>query len=183
MLKKLIHAITWRVKAWFLAASEILSDLIQNVIAGSMLCPRGLRIVLYRLAGNSVGKNCWLSPNCFLGPGGGRLKIGNNVFINYNNWFDLKDDILIDDGVSIAMNCQFVNGSHAIGPAEKRAGLGKQAPIVIGKGAWLGANTTVLMGVNIGAGTIVGAGSLVISDLEPNSIYVGRPAKLLRRIE
>lgn len=70
MLKKLIHAITWRVKAWFLAASEILSDLIQNVIAGSMLCPRGLRIVLYRLAGNSVGKNCWLSPNCFLGPGG-----------------------------------------------------------------------------------------------------------------
>lgn len=81
------------------------------------------------------------------------------------------------------MNCQFVNGSHAIGPAEKRAGLGKQAPIVIGKGAWLGANTTVLMGVNIGAGTIVGAGSLVISDLEPNSIYVGRPAKLLRRIE
>lgn len=81
------------------------------------------------------------------------------------------------------MNCQFVNGSHEIGPAEKRAGAGKQAPIVIGNGVWIGANTTVLMGVTIGSGTVIGAGSLIISDLEPNSIYVGRPAKLLRKIE
>lgn len=119
----------------------------------------------------------------FFRSGGGRLKIGNNVFINYNNWFDLKDDIVIGDGVAIAMNCQFVNGSHEIGPAEKRAGAGKQAPIVIGNGVWIGANTTVLMGVTIGSGTVIGAGSLIISDLEPNSIYVGRPAKLLRKIE
>ena len=109
--------------------------------------------------------------------------IGNDVFINYNNWFDLKDDIVIGDGVAIAMNCQFVNGSHEIGGTEKRAGSGKQAPIVIGKGAWIGAGTMVLMGVTIGEGTIVGGGSLVLSDVEPNSIYVGRPAKLLRRIE
>lgn len=183
MVEKLKNAFSWRVKACRVAVAEMSSDLIQNVIAGSMICPRFLRICFYRLAGNKVGKGCQLSPNCFLGPGGGRLKIGNNVFINYNNWFDLKDDIVIGDGVAIAMNCQFVNGSHEIGPAEKRAGAGKQAPIVIGNGVWIGANTTVLMGVTIGSGTVIGAGSLIISDLEPNSIYVGRPAKLLRKIE
>jgi maltose O-acetyltransferase len=115
--------------------------------------------------------------------GGGRLILGDNVFINYNNWFDLKDDIVIGSGVSIAMNCQFINGSHEIGGPEHRAAEGKQAPIVIGDGAWIGAGSTIMMGVTIGNGTIIGAGSLVLSDCEPNSIYIGRPAKLLRRIE
>lgn len=75
-----------------------------------------------------------------------------------------------------------VTDSHEIGNEEKRAGTPYFPKISIGDGCWIGANSTILGGVNIGKGTIIGAGSLVNKDCEPNSLYAGVPAKLIKRI-
>ncbi|WFU75671.1 acyltransferase [Bradyrhizobium sp. CB2312] len=50
-------------------------------------------------------------------------------------------------------------------------------PIVLGKGVWLGYRSTVLAGVTIGEGSVVGAGAVVTKDVPPNSIAIGCPAK------
>ena len=55
--------------------------------------------------------------------------------------------------------------------------------IVIGSNVWIGGSVTILPGVHIGDGCVIGAGSVVTKDTEPNSIYVGNPAKMLKRIE
>lgn len=56
-------------------------------------------------------------------------------------------------------------------------------PIKIGNNVWLGVNVTVLKGIEIGDGTIVGAGSLVLSSLPGGVIAAGSPAKVLRSLK
>lgn len=59
-------------------------------------------------------------------------------------------------------------------------GGGKVGKIIVESGCWIGANVTILPGVTIGHGCIVGAGSLVTKDCMPNGLYVGSPAKRIR---
>lgn len=107
---------------------------------------------------------------------------GGGTFINYNCWFDLGDDIEIAENCNIAMNVHFINGTHEIGDENRRAGNGITKKIVVGSGSWIGADSVIMPGVRIGKGVIVGAGSLVVSDLEDNAIYIGRPAHLHRKL-
>ena len=55
--------------------------------------------------------------------------------------------------------------------------------VTIKKGAWLGANVTVLPGVTIGENSVVAAGALVNKDVEPNSVYAGIPAKKIKELK
>ena len=57
------------------------------------------------------------------------------------------------------------------------------APITIGAGAWLGAGVTVLGGVTVGAGSVIAAGALVSGDTQPDGVYGGVPARLIRRLD
>jgi maltose O-acetyltransferase len=56
------------------------------------------------------------------------------------------------------------------------------APITIGDGAWLGARSTILPGVTIGAGAVVAAGSVVIGDVAPDVVVAGVPAVVRRQL-
>ncbi|WP_338432863.1 hypothetical protein [Limosilactobacillus fermentum] len=56
-------------------------------------------------------------------------------------------------------------------------------PIHIEKGAWLGARVSVLPGVTIGQGTIVGTKSVVTKDIPPYTVAVGNPARVIRQLE
>jgi acetyltransferase-like isoleucine patch superfamily enzyme len=55
-------------------------------------------------------------------------------------------------------------------------------PILISKGAWIGAKSVILKGVTIGEGAIVGAGSVVSKDVPPYTIVAGNPAKIIREL-
>lgn len=55
-------------------------------------------------------------------------------------------------------------------------------PITIGDNCWLGGNVIVLPGVNIGSGSVIGAGSVVTHDIPPSSLAYGNPAKVVRKI-
>ena len=68
--------------------------------------------------------------------------------------------------------------NHDVDP-DRRADM-IPAPIVIGRKVWLGAAVTVVPGVPIGDGAIVGAGAVVTRDVPANAIVAGVPAKLIR---
>lgn len=182
-MKRILNALKWKCKSFTIGLRRIISDFWLNSLAGSYLCPRSLRAVLYRITGNEIGRKAQLSPHLFLGPGKGKLHVGGGTFINYNCFFDLGDDIFIGECCNIAMDVKFINGSHLIGNRDRRAGEGTTGKIVVGPGTWIGADTLILPGVTIGKGVIVGAGSLVTSDLADNAVYIGRPAKIHKLLE
>lgn len=91
-----------------------------------------------------------------------------------------KSEIIIGDDVAIAMGGHTHNIGKALRRAPRKTLLG---PIVIEYGCWIGANVTILPNVTIGHGTIIGAGSVVLKDCLPNSVYAGNPARLIKKIE
>jgi maltose O-acetyltransferase len=74
--------------------------------------------------------------------------------------------------------------SHSIGDASFRCGKELiTAPIVIGAGAWVALNCTILPGVTIGPGAVVAAGSVVTEDVAPNTMVGGVPAKFIKNLD
>ncbi len=63
-----------------------------------------------------------------------------------------------------------------IGPGATLAGN-----VSVGEGSFIGANTTIIQGVTIGKNCIIGAGSVVLNNVDDNTVMVGNPAKFLRR--
>lgn len=76
MITKIINGIARRLKEAWRGTKIICSDLLQNWLAAGVACPIKIRHVLYRIAGNKIGKNCYISPRIFIGPGPGKLSVG-----------------------------------------------------------------------------------------------------------
>nr|WP_306436873.1 DapH/DapD/GlmU-related protein [Rhodococcus sp. 06-1059B-a] len=116
--------------------------------------------------------------------GGRGLHIERGVILNYNCFVDATGEVFLGRNVAIGPGSKLLTVTHEIGPREKRRGLEQIVKdVVVGDGCWLGANVTVLPGVEIGSGAVVAAGSVVVSDCEPDCVYAGVPAKLVRRIQ
>jgi acetyltransferase-like isoleucine patch superfamily enzyme len=109
--------------------------------------------------------------------GGGRfltrLVIGEHCGFNQGCFFDLADRITIGDQVSVGHDVMFLTRTYKLGTAERRAGPEVRAPIVIESGVWLGARATVMPGVTIGAGSVIGASVVVATDVPPNTLVMG----------
>lgn len=112
---------------------------------------------------------------------GAHIYLGKDVFINRNAMFVDLGGIYIGDQALIGPNVTLVSVNHMENP-ESRRNL-KCAAVRIGKGAWLGANVTVLPGVTIGNHAIIGAGAIVTKDVPANMVAVGTPAKVIRKIK
>lgn len=67
-----------------------------------------------------------------------------------------------------------------LNPTERNKGINFAKPIKIGKDCWLGGGVIVLAGVNIGEGTTIGAGSVVVHDVPSNCTAAGNPCKVIR---
>ena len=72
---------------------------------------------------------------------------------------------------------------HPLSPKGRRDELGQAAEIRIGNDVWLGGNVTVLPGVTIGNNVVVGAGAVVTKDIPDNSLALGVPARVVRKLE
>ena len=141
-----------------------------------------LRRKLLSFLGNQFGPRTvvWGGNSYF---GGGKLTTGSDCFINRSCHFDFNESITLGSNVVIGHHVTFITAEHQIGDATRRAGplLGK--PIVVGEGAWIGANATILPGVVIGRGAVVGAGAVVTKDVPSHVVVAGVPAKVLRKLE
>lgn len=113
-----------------------------------------------------------------------KLIIGNNVIIGPFFTGFIADSVTIGDRCLFAGNVTLISENHGINP-EKSDSYQKEllttGPISIGAGCWLGQNVTILPNVSIGKRCIVGANSVVNTDLPPFSIAVGSPARVIKR--
>ena len=111
---------------------------------------------------------------------GKHTKIGKNVFINFDCVFLDLGGITIEDDVFIAPKVSILSEGHPTS-LEDRHSLVPKA-IHIKKNAWIGAGATILPGVTIGENAVVAAGAVVSSDVAPNTIVGGVPAKFIKNI-
>ncbi len=150
-------------------------------LAAHTLTPIRVRRRLYRRLGISIADSAVV----FAGVrviGGAPLHIGEESFINYECMLDADAEITLGDRVSIGNRVMLITNSHDMNNPSHRAGARRVAPIKIGDGAWIGAGAIILGGVTIGEGVVVGAGSVVTRDCDAHSLYVGTPARLVRRL-
>ena len=93
-----------------------------------------------------------------------------------------RGNITIGDRVSIAPRVTLVTSSHPNHSRIRGFAPVSQGPIVIEEDAWLGAGCVLLPGVRIGRGAVVGANSVVVSDVPPLHVVAGQPAKTVREL-
>ena len=132
------------------------------------------------LIGKPVDKTFGMFPP-FYTDCGKNITIGKNVFINMGCKFQDQGGITIGDEALIGHNVVMATLNHDFDP-EKRASM-ISAPIKIGKRVWVGANAIILGGVIIGDNSIIAAGSIVKSDVPPNTIVAGIPARVIKKID
>ncbi len=133
-----------------------------------------------KLTGKQVDKSFRLFPP-FYTDCGKNITVGKNVFINACCKFQDQGGIIIGDGVLVGHNVTLATLNHDERPQFRRYIYPK--PIKIGNNVWIGSNATILAGVTIGDGSIVGANALVTRDVPNNTIVAGIPARILRKVK
>lgn len=111
------------------------------------------------------------------------ISIGSNCWIGKDTSFDGDGIVTIGNNVDIAPHCIFCTGGHEIGSKERRAGKGIHTSIKVEDGCWIGTNVTIINNSVVRKGTVIAAGSVVISDIEENSLAAGNPAKKKKELE
>ncbi|MBT2614114.1 MULTISPECIES: DapH/DapD/GlmU-related protein [unclassified Bacillus (in: firmicutes)] len=160
--------------------SLIIWNLFVNTLGKSILVPQNLRYMLYKMAGMKTSSSNIRSGCTFRGKS---LVIEKDVFLNHNVFIDSWEKVTIKENAAIAFDVLICTSGHKIGESFKRAGVSDRKPIVIGKGCWVGARSTILPGVILGDGCVIAAGSVVTKDCKPNTLYAGVPAKEIRSLE
>jgi acetyltransferase-like isoleucine patch superfamily enzyme len=107
-------------------------------------------------------------------------QIGKNVFINHACSFLDMGGITIEDHVLLGPKVNLITENHPLNPADRRALICK--PIIIKRNAWIGAAVTILPGVTVGENAVVAAGAVVTTDVPPNTVVAGVPAKHIKNI-
>jgi acetyltransferase-like isoleucine patch superfamily enzyme len=120
------------------------------------------------LPGATIGDNCNICDHCFIE---NDVQIGNNVTLKCGVY--LWDGIVLEDEVFVGPNVVFTND---VRPRSKNTSY-KLQPILVKKGASLGANSTILAGVTIGRYALVGIGSVVTRDVPDYALVYGNPAR------
>ncbi|WP_316934357.1 sugar O-acetyltransferase [Hymenobacter sp. AT01-02] len=110
------------------------------------------------------------------------MRLGRNVFANYNLTILDCAPVTIGDNVFIAPNVLLTTAGHPVEVGPRVEGWEFAKPITIGDNVWLGAGVLVMPGVTIGAGTTIGAGSVVTRDIPAGVVAVGNPCRVLRSI-
>ena len=104
------------------------------------------------------------------------VKIGNNVRIHSQAF--IPEESILEDGCWIGPNVVITNAMYPLSPNVKNELKGA----IIRKNAKIGANATLLPGVEIGENALVGAGAVVTKNVPPNKVVAGNPAKIIKDI-
>ncbi len=112
------------------------------------------------------------------------LQVGDHCYLGRELFLDLQDKITIEDHVTISHRVMILTHTDAgTSPLKDEFIPTDQAPVVIRRGAYVGANVTILQGVEIGEASVVAAGAVVTRAVPPASVVAGTPAKLIKSLE
>lgn len=141
-------------------------------------------IPLLRKNGASIGINCDIETgiifhNC---QNYKNLIIGNNCHIGKNCFFDLRDKVIIYDNVVVSMQVTFITHIDMSKSELSKIYAKQQKEIVVRSNTYIGANATLLMGVEAGDGCFIAAASLVKENVPPRTVVGGIPSKLIKKL-
>lgn len=130
-----------------------------------------------------IGNKVIISKACVIQAKTGPLDIGDNCDIGAHTIISSISGISLASSVLIAGNC-YIGGARyhmddLLTPIMNQ-GIYSRGPVSIGEGTWIGASATILDGVSIGKGCVIGAGSLVTGDIPDYGVAVGVPARVIR---
>lgn len=137
----------------------------------------------YRKLGVIFYGNAHISPMEFIGDYH-HLILSNNADINRGCFLVAKDDIIIGENSTLAYGVTVLTSANPNGPYNELSKLypSTTAPVKIGKNVWVGANATILPGVEIGDFCVVAAGAVVTKNVPPNSLVAGVPACIKKQL-
>ncbi|RNL63752.1 sugar O-acetyltransferase [Nocardioides marmoriginsengisoli] len=138
------------------------------------------REVLVELLG-SVGDEVSIRPPLYVDYGS-QVTVGDRVFANYGLTALDCARITIGDDTQIGPHVQLLTPTHPLDADQRRTKVEAAGPITIGANVWLGGGVIVLAGVTIGDNAVVGAGSVVTGDIPANTVAVGNPARVIRKL-
>jgi acetyltransferase-like isoleucine patch superfamily enzyme len=108
--------------------------------------------------------------------------VGNNCHIGKNCFFDLRDKIIICDNVVISMQVTFLTHIDMSKSPLSTKFLATSKSVTVNDGAYIGANSIILMGVSMGKASFVAAGSFLNHSIESYIMVGGVPAKVIKEI-
>ncbi len=135
---------------------------------------------LNRITGCEVDPSNTLIPPLYVDYGK-NIRMGKNCWIQQGCTFFDRGGITLGNGVFIAPKVNLITINHDPNPENRSATYGR--PIKLEDNVWIGINSTILPGVTIGYGTIVGANSVVTHSLPPMVVAAGNPARVIKKIE
>lgn len=144
----------------------------------------GERVTIYafvNLYGCTIGSDCKIGTFVEIQRG---VSIGNHVKISSHSF--VCEGVTIEDNVFVGHGVMFINDRYPRATANGRlqtADDWQLIPTTVKRDASIGSNATILCGVTIGEGALVGAGSVVTKDVPPYTVVVGNPARVVRTLE
>ena len=166
---------------------ELLSELMatrEDLYEFNLLRPtetQRMKEILKGLFGK-VGDDCFIINQPFRCDYGKQINIGKRFFANFN--FVVLDEarVTIGDDCFIGPNVSIYTACHSTDPVKRNSRQEWAKPVSIGSNVWIGGSVTILPGVTIGDNVTIGAGSVVVSDIPSNTVAVGNPCKVIKKI-
>ena len=121
-----------------------------------------------------IGDNCTIGQNVMIGP---NVNIGNNCKIQNN--VSIYEGVNIEDNVFLGPSCVFTNVLQPRSYLDQKNNFLKTT---VKSGSTIGANATIICGIDIEANSFIGAGSVVTKSTLKNGLYYGNPAKFIKFI-
>ena len=176
-LRILIYVVECRLRG-------VVKGLLPLVSIGSNLsCERSVQFNTINGGHIKIGNNCEIKSGSKLITYGGNIIIGDYCSINPYTMLYGQGNLNIGNNVRIATQCVLIPSNHNFLnlniPIRLQGTTNKG--IIIEDDVWLGCGVKVLDGVTIKKGCVIGAGSVVTTSTEPFGVYVGVPARLIRK--
>lgn len=132
-----------------------------------------------------IGPHAYFEPGVWLTSDTGRIGIGGGSLLNLNVMLAAVERVEIGEHCMLANGCVLTDGDHRFDDPSTPVpwqGFTSKGPVVLGDNVWLGAHVVVTSGVTIGRRAVIGANSVVTSDIPEFSVAAGAPARVLKTI-
>jgi acetyltransferase-like isoleucine patch superfamily enzyme len=144
----------------------------------------------------NIGAHCLIQGQIVAERNESRINLADRVLLGGGSVIDCALSVTVERNVLISYACVIADAdNHSLFPEQRVDDLTtwmdgrrhdwsntEMAPLRICEGAWIGARSIILKGVTIGAGAVVGMGSVVTKDVPPRTIVAGNPARVIREI-